>query len=93
MKKYIKDIFNGQNKIDGYENFHSNKERLNLSLPKELISFLKEISNKKHKSLTATIIDIIMFHKTIYESIKNGYKLALEDSSGKNNYLLIDVFI
>lgn len=65
------------------------KERLNLSLPKDLMNYLREDAENNYKSVTCVIIEIIHFNKFLLEAIKKGYKLSLEDPNGKTHYLMV----
>jgi hypothetical protein len=83
-----------ENERDGYRNVCSlsepqfQKERLNLSLPKDLVNHLRECAENSYKSITCIIIEVLQFNKFIAEANKKGYKLALEDPNGKLHYFL-----
>jgi hypothetical protein len=75
------------------EDISISKIRLNLSLPNDIIIYVKTIASKNHQSLTGAIISMIMYYKMIHDFVKNDYKIYLEDPSGKNHYLLISTFV
>jgi hypothetical protein len=69
------------------------KVRLNLSLPKEFVIYIKDFAAINHQTLTGSVLSIITFHRTLHDFMKNGYKIFIEEPSGKTHYLLINAFV
>jgi hypothetical protein len=69
------------------------KVRLNLSLPQDFMIYIKDLAKINHQIVTGAILAIILFHKTMHNFVKNGYKISIEDSTGKSHYLLINATV